>query len=95
MRHVIDHFILIDSSANIQSKDLSHYKASKEKFATAGNMKKANFAEAIRQIEEALNGDDAVPDACDVSAMWPDGCRALLLLDQAILDGIVNVCVCV
>lgn len=56
-------------SANIQSKDLSHYMASKAKFATVGNMKKANFAEAIRQIEEALNGVDPVPDALEVRAI--------------------------
>lgn len=54
------------SSANIQSKDLSYYKATKEKFATSGNMKKPNFSDAILQIESAMNGNDSFPASYDV-----------------------------
>lgn len=45
-------------TANIKLEDLFPYAQSKEKFATERNMKRANFREAVEQIEAALNGED-------------------------------------
>ena len=49
------------TSANIKIEDLFHYSESKEKFATEKNLKRANFREAIEQIQAALAGDDSAP----------------------------------
>lgn len=48
-------------SANLKIEDLTHYLATKAKFANEKCMKRANFKAAIVQIEAALNGDDSGP----------------------------------
>ncbi|XP_055371262.1 hepatoma-derived growth factor-like [Condylostylus longicornis] len=52
-------------TANIKIEDIFHYTESKEKFATDKNLKRANFREAIEQIEAALNGEDSAPIKVD------------------------------
>lgn len=48
-------------SANIKIEDLFPYAENKAKFVNDKNLKRANFSEAIDQIEAALSGDDPSP----------------------------------
>lgn len=47
--------------ANVMGKDLFSYVDTKAQYATDKNLKKANFKEAIDQIEKALSGEDPAP----------------------------------
>ncbi|KAM8719940.1 hypothetical protein ACLKA7_006058 [Drosophila subpalustris] len=46
-------------TAYIKVEDLFPYADNKEKFATAKNMRRAKFSEAVDQIESVLRGDDS------------------------------------
>lgn len=42
-------------------KDLSSYEKTRDTHATEKNLKKANFREAMGQIEAAARGEDSAP----------------------------------
>lgn len=57
-------------TANVKSEDLFKYMDFKDKFNNEKVMKKPNYFEATKQIEEAISGtNDAAPISVDVSVI--------------------------
>lgn len=66
-------FYSTGETANVKSEDLSIYLDHKDKLNTEKVMKKPNYFEATKQIEEAISGmNDAAPISVDVLPAQPE-----------------------
>ena len=70
------HSLPLTRRANIKIEDLFPYAESKAKFVNDKNLKRANFSEAIDQIEAALAGEDPSPISTQQEAVVEQGADA-------------------